>query len=154
MIRTAILILLLGHLVAADSRLADAQLAKLKAASVFVKVHAPAGERSGSGFMFRQIDGQIHVLTNDHVVRPDGQPASAVDVVLASGMREEQVIRATVLCTDPLTDLAILSLPMARTQPLLELSRTFILHETDPLFVLGFPFGSALAVGEANPSIT
>ena len=75
-----------------------------KAQNAVVEIHANTtsqlgqqGEAQGSGFVF---DKQGHVLTNDHVV----SDASSVRVQFAN----EASYSATVVGTDPSTDLAVL----------------------------------------------
>ncbi|MDI3256673.1 MAG: trypsin-like peptidase domain-containing protein [Kyrpidia sp.] len=86
----------------------------------------------GSGVIF---DPQGLIVTNNHVV--DG--ASAVEVVLQDGER----VRATIVGTDPLTDLAVLRIPSDKVKP--EMVATFgnsdTLQPGEPAIAIGNPLG-------------
>ncbi|HET6583589.1 MAG TPA: trypsin-like peptidase domain-containing protein, partial [Nannocystaceae bacterium] len=104
----------------------------------------------GSGFV---IDRDGHVLTNDHVV----SGAQEIRVKLADG-RERL---ATVVGTDPSTDLALLKIDGEGLAPL-ELGASETLEVGDWVLAIGSPFGLSQtvsagivsAVGRANMGIT
>src|SRR3954447_7865138 len=109
-----------------------------KAQNAVVEIHASTtsnlgqqGEAQGSGFVF---DKQGHVLTNDHVV----SDASSVRVQFANGASYS----ATVVGTDPSTDLAVLDVdaPAAVLKPL-SLGDSSALVVGDPVVAIGSPFG-------------
>ena len=81
-----------------------------------------------------EIDDEGHILTNDHVV----SGATGVTVQLASGAS----VKATVLGTDPSTDLALLKIDVPADQldpiPLGDSSQIEI---GDPVLAIGDPFG-------------
>ena len=89
------------------------------------------GEAQGSGFVY---DQQGHVITNDHVV----DDASSVRVQFASGA----TYSATVVGTDPSTDLAVLDVdaPVDVLKPL-SLGDSSALVVGDPVVAIGSPFG-------------
>jgi S1-C subfamily serine protease len=114
---------------------------RVSAGVVFVQANSgrgqlafPGGGRaaSGSGFV---IDGDGHVVTNDHVVQgatqyrvrfePDGKP-----------------LVAKLLGTDPSADLALLKFDpkQAKLHPL-QLGASNTLHPGDPAIAIGSPFG-------------
>ena len=114
---------------------------RVSAGVVFVQANSgrgqlafPGGGRaaSGSGFV---IDGDGHIVTNDHVVQgatqyrvrfgPDGKP-----------------IVAKLLGTDPSADLALLKVdPKQADLKPLRLGASNTLHPGDPAIAIGSPFG-------------
>jgi S1-C subfamily serine protease len=93
----------------------------------------PGGEATagGTGVV---IDDEGHVLTNEHVV----SGASSVRVELASG----RTAAATVVGTDPSTDLALLEIdvPASELDPI-PLGDSSTLAVGDPVLAIGDPFG-------------
>jgi S1-C subfamily serine protease len=85
----------------------------------------------GSGFV---VDGQGHVVTNQHVV--DG--AQRVTVTYADGSERE----AQVVGTDPSTDLAVLKVsdPPASARPL-QLADPSSIEVGEPVIAIGSPYG-------------
>ena len=90
------------------------------------------GSATGSGFV---IDGEGHVITNNHVV----EGASAVKVKLGDS---EKSYDAEVVGTDPATDIALLKVdaPADEFHPL-RLGRSADLEVGDPVVAIGNPFG-------------
>jgi putative serine protease PepD len=90
-----------------------------------------AAQAQGSGFVY---DSAGHIVTNEHVV--DG--ATSVSVRLASGAR----YRATVIGTDPSTDLAVIKIdaPASQLHPL-TLADSSTLVVGAPVVAIGSPFG-------------
>jgi S1-C subfamily serine protease len=149
---------------AADGQIPTALLARLKAATVFIKVHIRSGgQGSGSGFVL-QVDGNTAlIVTNDHVAHPSGKngaslgPAS-LDAVFHSGRKNEFTMPAEVIAADRDWDLAILRVkgvggrddfPM----PINTTDRT-TLTETMPVYIFGFPFGEMLSTTHGSPAVT
>ena len=107
---------------------------------VEITVESPAGADapfgqgatvSGSGFV---IDRQGHIVTNQHVV----EDADSVTVTFAGG--GETV--ATVVGTDPSTDLALLRVePAGRSLTPLTLAPSTAVEVGDPVVAIGNPFG-------------
>jgi putative serine protease PepD len=90
-----------------------------------------SAQAQGSGFVY---DSAGHIVTNEHVV--DG--ATSVRVRLANGAR----YRATVVGTDPSTDLAVIKIdaPAAQLHPL-TLADSSTLVVGAPVVAIGSPFG-------------
>jgi putative serine protease PepD len=92
---------------------------------------------SGSGVVF---DAEGHIITNDHVV----SSGSAYQVVFADG----RVYEATLVGTDPVTDLAVLKIGADNLVPI-EFGTSDNLSVGDPTVAIGNPLG---LVG--GPSLT
>jgi len=90
------------------------------------------GTATGSGFV---IDDEGHVLTNNHVV----EGADNIEVKLGDS---EETYEATVVGTDPATDVALLDVeaPAEALHPL-ALGRSGELEVGDPVVAIGNPFG-------------
>jgi S1-C subfamily serine protease len=90
------------------------------------------GTATGSGFV---IDDEGHVLTNSHVV----EGADEIEVKLGDS---EESYGATVVGTDPATDVALLDVdaPADALHPL-ALGRSADLEVGDPVVAIGNPFG-------------
>lgn len=101
-------------------------------AVVTVLVTSSGGGGSGSGAVIRA-DGLI--LTNDHVIAA-AVPRGTVDVQLDNG---EQV-RASIVGTDPVTDLAVLKIDRT-SLPTLTISPREVLRVGQPVVALGAPLG-------------
>lgn len=84
----------------------------------------------GSGFV---IDSSGYVVTNNHVV--DG--ATEVKIKLA----DQQEYAATVVGTDPETDLALLKVDAGKALPAAVFGRSEGLRVGDPVIAVGNPFG-------------
>jgi S1-C subfamily serine protease len=95
------------------------------------------GSATGSGFV---IDQEGHVLTNNHVI----EGADKIEVKLGTS---ETTYEATVVGTDPATDVALLDVdaPADRLHPL-ALGRSGELEVGDPVVAIGNPFGLDLTV--------
>ena len=90
------------------------------------------GTATGSGFV---IDTEGHVLTNNHVV----EGANRIQVKLGSS---DTTYTATVVGTDPATDLALLKVdaPSSQLHPL-PLGESSKVEVGDPVVAIGNPFG-------------
>jgi S1-C subfamily serine protease len=78
-----------------------------------------------------------------------------VTVVLHSGTPQEQPVPAEVVAYDIDSDLAALKITNVANLPRpIDLGQQPQLVETMPLYIFGFPFGKALAVGQGNPAVT
>jgi S1-C subfamily serine protease len=133
-----------------------ATLQAIKDATVFVKVKAGTVEGSGSGFMM-QVEGETgYIVTNEHVAAPHvAKVKAALTVVFGSGTNKERSVKAEVVAVDAERDLAVLKVAGVKGLPrAIDFSKTPDLVETMPVFVFGFPFGQALALGKGNPAIT
>jgi S1-C subfamily serine protease len=91
-----------------------------------------SGKASGSGFV---IDGEGHLLTNNHVI----EGASKVTVKFGDS---DKTYDAEVVGTDPGTDIALLKVdaPAKELHPL-PLGRSSDLEVGDPVVAIGNPFG-------------
>jgi S1-C subfamily serine protease len=142
----------------ADEGIPAAVLADLKAATVLVKVRDGAAAGTGSGFLMQADKTTGLIVTNDHVVSigKAGRPRRpVVHVVLHSGRQAERTVPAVVVATDPDRDLAVLRVTNVRDLPRpLDLTQEVKLAETMPVYVVGFPFGEALATSARNPAVT
>jgi len=108
--------------------------------SVQVGQEGPTGfsrRGSGSGVVF---DTEGHIITNDHVV----SGSQAYRVVFADG----RVYEATLIGTDPVTDLAVLKIDADNLVPI-ELGSSDQLSVGDPTVAVGNPLGL-----EGGPSLT
>jgi hypothetical protein len=130
------------------------KLTELKRATVFVKVIARAKQYSGSGFIFERMEGKGYIITNAHVVAPIKGWVSAVEVIVNSGMTDEQVLPAKVVAIDESLDLAVLGVDSKDLPSPIPTSKVLDLYETMPVFIFGFPFGDVLRTGKRNPEIT
>jgi S1-C subfamily serine protease len=90
------------------------------------------GTATGSGFV---IDGEGHVLTNNHVI----EGANRISVKLGAS---NETYQAKVVGTDPATDLALLKVeaPADQLHPL-TLGRSSAMEVGDPVVAIGNPFG-------------
>jgi S1-C subfamily serine protease len=151
----------------------------IKVATVFIKADSPVGNASGSGFLVR-IDGNAaFIVTNHHVVGPikSEEPAMrpinpinprlpriplpphvveakpTLTVVFESGTPNEQSAPAEIVNDDANKDLAVLKVIGLRNVPKpLSCGPTPPLVETMPVYVFGYPFGKALAMGKGSVS--
>ncbi len=93
----------------AGSGLTTAELVKLAEPAV---VRIAAGGGVGSGFVISK-DG--HIITNNHVVRgTNGRVATNIEVTMSDG----NVLKATVVGTDPRSDLAVIKVEAENLKPL------------------------------------
>lgn len=89
----------------------------------------------GSGFVF---DDQGHVATCSSVVLDeDKQPLENIEVILANGRR----IRARLVGSDEISDLAVLSIPADQAPPALPLGTVSSLKTGDWVAAIGYAFG-------------
>jgi serine protease Do len=89
-----------------------------------------AREARGSGFIIRQ-DGLI--VTNDHMVKN----GSSVNVTLDDGTE----LKATVLGTDPRTDIAVLKIAAGKPLPFIQLGNSRDVRPGEWAIAMGNPFG-------------
>lgn len=101
-------------------------------------VWAPSQEiGSGSGIIYKKEDGKAYVVTNNHVV--DG--ASEVDIVLNDDTR----IKAKVLGTDALTDLAVLEIDGSKVKSVAKLGSSDKAKVGETVIAIGNPLGMDFA---------
>lgn len=99
-------------------------------------------EGLGSGVI---VDAQGHIVTNEHVVKS----AARIDVMLADG----RSATASVIGTDPGTDLAVLKIDM-QPLPIMTLGRSDRLEVGDVVLAIGNPFGLSQTVTQGIVSAT
>jgi serine protease Do len=87
-------------------------------------------QAQGSGFF---IDGAGHIVTNNHVI----EDADAIEVRLPSG----DTLKATLIGSDPLTDIAVLKVEPKKGQPYVQFSDDVNLRVGDWVVAVGNPFG-------------
>ncbi len=145
----------------AQSGLSAETLKKLKAATVLVEIETEEEGGSGSGFVLEKLpadeqapQGSVLVVTNAHVVDPQGASRVKITCVFHSGSRQEVSYPARRLAVDEDRDLAILKVDGADLPEPLDVATEVDVHETLPVFVLGFPFGELLATSRRRPAIT
>jgi S1-C subfamily serine protease len=148
-----------------DGQLTEEMKTYLKELTVFVKVEVGERGGSGSGFLFKRDDGNGigYIATNEHVANPKFGPKdrkanvdanAKITVVFNSGIRgKERSYPAEILGLDADYDLAILKIKASNLPRPLLLDAEPEVSETQPVYVLGFPFGKKLAIGTANPEV-
>ena len=134
--------------------LAEETLARLKSATVLVKVKGQSKEKTGSGFLPARRGAHGAIVTNAHVVRDEEGARVRIQCVFHSGSADELIVPARVVCRDETNDLAILRVPGRDLPDPLDTETEVNVIETLPVYVLGFPFGEVLATSERHPAIT
>ncbi|MBS0266093.1 MAG: trypsin-like peptidase domain-containing protein [Planctomycetes bacterium] len=181
-LKALVLFVLGAGLAHSDESIPPDVLAKVKRASVFVKVNFGALDYSGSGFVVHTDGKTVYLVTNSHVVDPPNlqvetnlppgfRPRGPLDfrriqrsmsnvtpqvtVVFNSGTGQDLVKPAEIVARDPVRDLAILKVTEVDL-PLepIPLDADFRPTETTTIFTFGFPFGEALGIAKSNPAIT
>jgi S1-C subfamily serine protease len=133
----------------ANGAMAADVLDKVKKATVYIRVANDEGVASGSGF-FEAGSGQV--LTNAHVVgmlHADEEAPKSIEIVLRSGETDEKTLPGKILAVDRTSDLAVLGVDLKAaglTAPpaSLAVASASGLHETQQVYVFGFPFGETL----------
>lgn len=92
---------------------------------------------SGSGIIYKKDDGKAYVVTNHHVVKG----AEEVKIVLNNGDR----IKAKVLGSDPLTDLAVLQIDGKKIKTVADLGSSEDLKVGETVIAVGNPLGMNFA---------
>ncbi|HEV3340415.1 MAG TPA: serine protease [Pirellulales bacterium] len=133
-------------LASAEGGSLDAEvLGRVKRSTVRMVVKDASGaDLSGSGCLVA--DTGI-VLTNAHVLGmfdADSRPPRKVEVVIDSGETNSQTLPAKLLGADRQADLAAVRVEGTNLPVPLSLATAAGLHETELVYVFGFPFGSRL----------
>ncbi|WP_246569890.1 S1C family serine protease [Lentibacillus saliphilus] len=92
---------------------------------------------TGSGIIYKKQDGKAYVVTNEHVV----ESAEEVEVVL----NDEERIKAKVLGTDTLTDLAVLEIPGDKIDTVAKIGASADLKVGETVIAIGNPLGMEFA---------
>lgn len=121
---------------AVGGRMDDATVARIKRATVYIRITGSKSVSSGSGFF---VDKSM-VVTNYHVINHRGR----LEVVVESGTPQARTYPARVVGQDSGKDLAILEVEGAVAPEPLKVSDTTALHETHDVYVFGFPLGERL----------
>lgn len=140
------------------------QVAKLKAATTYIKVQAGIAGATGSGFVVRKDGRAAYVVTNYHVAAlppvpgPGQSPANVptkIEVVFDSGTPKERATEGVLAAFDPERDLAVLYVRGVKDLPEpIDITSPTELRETLGVFVCGFPFGARLGEAAKNPEIS
>ncbi len=126
------------------NQMAPDVVTRIKASTAYLEVRtAGGGGGSGSGFL---VGEPGFVVTNAHVVHMlvrGSPPPESIKVVLfkGEGEKKEITLQGKVVAVDPDADLAVVSVPKEKLPPLLLLRSAETMHETQPVFVAGFPLG-------------
>jgi putative serine protease PepD len=110
--------------------------AAAKAAPSVVTIGVTSGSSSGTGSGI-VLDGNGHILTNTHVVTLDGTIANPTIQVRTS---DGNVYSATVVGTDPLSDLAVVQVKGANLTPM-TFGDSSKLNVGDTVIAIGAPLG-------------
>ncbi|KRE74095.1 S1C family serine protease [Arthrobacter sp. Soil762] len=111
--------------------------AALKASPSVVTISASSGSSGGTGSGI-VLDDQGHILTNTHVVTLDGQSANAaLEIRTSTG----KVLKATLVGTDPLSDLAVIKVDDASGLTPATLGDSGKLNVGDTAIAIGSPLG-------------
>jgi hypothetical protein len=157
MIRSAValvLVLVSAGAAWAEGSLSAETLAKLKKATAFIRIDVGRESVSGSGFLLGKIGESGYVATNSHVIAASRGGAIPIKVIFSAGTKEETEFTAEVAGDDPNRDLALLKIKSDKLPAIISSSKAVELTETMQVYVLGFPFGEALATSGRNPAIT
>ncbi|WP_430788738.1 S1C family serine protease [Virgibacillus flavescens] len=92
---------------------------------------------TGSGIIYKKVDGKAYVVTNNHVV----EGAEKVNVVLSNDVQ----IEAKVLGTDPFTDLAVLEIDGSKIDTVAKLGSSENTKVAETVFAIGNPLGENFA---------
>ncbi|QDG67649.1 PDZ domain-containing protein [Pseudarthrobacter sp. NIBRBAC000502772] len=111
--------------------------AALKASPSVVTISATSGSSGGTGSGII-LDDAGHILTNTHVVTLDGQSANATLEVRTS---KGKVLKATLVGTDPLSDLAVIKVDDASGLTPATLGDSGKLNVGDTAIAIGSPLG-------------
>jgi predicted Zn finger-like uncharacterized protein len=138
-----------------EGQLALDVLNRVKTATAFLRVRM-ADDNQGEGTGFFAMEKGV-LVTNAHVVgmvMPNSGKPKHIEVILNSGLSDERTFtspQVQVIGVDRRADLAVLSVRGENLPEPLRVDSSRDLHETQPVFVSGFPLGS---MRSRNISIT
>ncbi|MBD1541831.1 PDZ domain-containing protein [Arthrobacter sp. IA7] len=101
---------------------------------VTISVSSGSSGGTGSGII---LDTEGHILTNTHVVTLDG---AAADAAVEVRTNDGQVYKATIVGTDPLSDLAVIKINAQRLTPA-SLGDSSAVNVGDTAVAIGAPLG-------------
>ncbi len=96
-----------------------------------------AQQGTGSGVIYKKVDGKAYVVTNHHVI----QGADELEIELIDGTR----IEAQLLGSDPYMDLAVLEMSSEKVGKAIELGSSDDLKVGEPALAIGNPLGLKFA---------
>ncbi|MDO4680537.1 MAG: S1C family serine protease [Aerococcus sp.] len=91
----------------------------------------------GSGVVYKKANGKAYIVTNNHVV----SGSDALEIITPSGKQ----VRATLVGSDPWTDLAVMTIPEKDAEGVIELGNSDSLKVGEPAIAIGSPLGSDFA---------
>jgi len=138
----------------ARAEIPAAALQRLKDATVLISAAGMAGAVSGSGFVLSVKGKQAYIVTNAHTTEILNRPAATITVVFRSGQPGEKQVVARVAGRDRQRDLAVLTATIDNPPAPLATPKNLALRETMEVYIVGFPFGRALALVRASPAVT
>ncbi len=118
-----------------DVNVITAAAAKASPSVVTIKASSGGSGGTGSGII---LDGEGHILTNTHVVTLDGTTANPT---LEVRTNDGKVLKATVVGTDPLSDLAVIKVENAGALVPATLGDSSKINVGDTAVAIGSPLG-------------
>ncbi len=92
---------------------------------------------TGSGVIYKKEDGEAYVVTNHHVI----ENAQSLEVILSSGDK----VKAELLGSDPLTDLAVLKMNADKVKQVAQFGSSDDLKVGEAAIAIGNPLGMKFA---------
>lgn len=128
-------------------------------AVVFIEVQSDSGEYSGSGTIISS-DGNI--VTNRHVIYPDGDNPNKITVWMYSGTPRKRAFTAEVKARDDVAkitdikglfhDWAVIKINSEKPLPYVKIGDSRTLKKGATVTVAGFPLGRVREMGTNGPS--
>lgn len=92
---------------------------------------------SGSGVIYKKVDGRAYVVTNHHVI----EGANSLEVTLSDGTKLEAKLRGS----DVWTDLAVLEVDGSKIETVAEFGDSDALKIGEPVIAIGNPLGATFS---------
>ncbi len=92
---------------------------------------------SGSGVVYKKVDGKAYVVTNHHVI----EGANSLEVTLSDGTKLEAKLRGS----DVWTDLAVLEVDGSKIETIAEFGDSDALKIGEPVIAIGNPLGATFS---------
>lgn len=119
--------------------LAEPALSRVRAATVLVRASGARSQKSGVGFLFTVKDKVGAIFTSHDVVCDELAEGLKLECVFHPGTDEEQVVKANLAGMDEADEWAVLTVSSGALPAPLDRDIEDSPHETDSVFVLGFP---------------